>query len=124
MSRFIQGVTVLANAATLEQVVTSDGQHVVTLEGQVIVVLSGISAQLVWNDVSIAGMRASPVQYIIYRGDGATPKFYYPIATIGGQTFIDSAPVSATSSYYVVPLYEGTVQGTPSNIVQITVVLP
>jgi len=124
MARFIQGTPVLANANTLEQVMTSDGKVLVTLDGKIVVVLSGPGSQLVWTDISIANMHVSPIKYVVYRGDGANPPFYYPIATVLAQTYIDNNPITATSRYYVVPLFEGTVLGIPSNVVQITVSLP
>ena len=123
MARFIQAIPVLANANTLEQVMTSDGQLVVTLDGQVVTILSGLNAQLVWTDISIPNMRVSPIQYVIYRGDGSPAPFFYPIAVVNGQTFTDLYPKVGTSQYYVVPLYERTVLGIPSNIVTITVSL-
>ena len=124
MSRFIPGAPVLANASNLEPIVTSDGQHAVSLDGQVIAVLSDVGGQLVWTSLNVTGLPQSPVQYAIYRGDGASPSYYYKIAQVTGNTYADLATVDHIENYYVVPMYEGTVPGIASNIVQILVSLP
>ena len=121
MSRFVQGTPVLVNAAALQQVMTADGKLVVTLDGKQVIVSASTLPQIVWNDVSIPGSLMSPVQYAVYRGSGVSPTLYYRIATVSVQAYLDNFAGAGTWSYYVVPIYEGTVFGVQSNVVQITV---